>query len=63
MAAPKIRIQQIRSQIDQPKDYKATLRALGLGKIRRTVVHQANPALIGMVRKVSHLVTVEEVQE
>lgn len=60
---PKIQVTQVRSMIKRPKDQKATLKALGLGRIGRTVVKEANPALIGMVRKISHLVRVEEVEE
>jgi large subunit ribosomal protein L30 len=56
----KIRITQVRSTIRRPQDQKDTIQALGLGKIRRSVVHEATPALIGMVKKVSHLVKVEE---
>jgi large subunit ribosomal protein L30 len=56
----KIRITQIKSTIKRPKDQKATIVALGLGKINKTVEIESNPAIDGMVRKVSHLVKVEE---
>jgi large subunit ribosomal protein L30 len=56
----KIRITQIKSTIKRPKDQKATIVALGLGKINKTVEIENNPAIAGMVRKVSHLVKVEE---
>lgn len=56
----KIRITQIKSTIKRPKDQKATIIALGLGKINRTVEIESNPAIAGMVKKVSHLVKVEE---
>lgn len=56
----KIKVTQVRSTINRPKDQKATIQALGLGKIDRTVVHAATPQIIGMVKKVSHLVKVEE---
>ena len=56
----KIRITQIKSTIKRPKDQKATIIALGLGKINKTVEIESNPAIAGMVRKVSHLVKVEE---
>jgi len=56
----KIKVTQVRSIINRPKDQKATIQALGLGKINRSVVHNATPQLIGMVKKVSHLVKVEE---
>jgi large subunit ribosomal protein L30 len=56
----KIKITQVRSTIKRPKDQKATIVALGLGKINRTVEVENTPAIAGMVRKVSHLVKVEE---
>ena len=57
----KIKITQIRSIINRPKSQKATITALGLGKINRTVEKDDNPQLQGMIQKVSHLVTVQEV--
>ncbi|NVJ87738.1 MAG: 50S ribosomal protein L30 [Cyclobacteriaceae bacterium] len=56
----KIKITQIRSTIKRPKDQKATIVALGLGKINRTVEVENTPQIAGMVRKVNHLVKVEE---
>ena len=56
----KIKVTQIKSIIKRPKDQKATIIALGLGKINRTVEIENNPAIAGMVKKVSHLVKVEE---
>ncbi len=61
--ATKLRITQTRSVIDRPKDQKATVRALGLHRIRDSVVKDDRPEIRGMVRKVSHLVSVEEVDE
>jgi len=55
----KVRITQVRSQIGQSQRHRGTLRALGLGKIGRTVEHEEGPALAGMLRKVRHLVKVE----
>ncbi len=57
----KIKVKQIRSWIGRPEDQKRTLTALGLGKLNRTVEHTASPQVLGMIQKVSHLVTVEEV--
>jgi large subunit ribosomal protein L30 len=57
----KLRITQVRSQIGQSEKHRGTLRALGLGKIGRTAEHQAGPVVAGMLRKVRHLVKVEEV--
>jgi large subunit ribosomal protein L30 len=56
----KIKVTQIKSTIKRPKDQKATIIALGLGKINRSVEIENNPAIAGMVKKVSHLVKVEE---
>jgi large subunit ribosomal protein L30 len=57
----KLRITQVRSQIGQSEKHRGTLRALGLGKIGRTAEHQEGPVVDGMLRKVRHLVKVEEV--
>jgi large subunit ribosomal protein L30 len=56
----KIKVTQIKSGIDRPENQKRTLVALGLSKINRSVELEANPAILGMVRTVSHLVKVEE---
>ncbi len=55
----KLRITQTRSQIGQSERHRGTLRALGLGRIGRTSEHEESPALAGMLRKVRHLVKVE----
>jgi large subunit ribosomal protein L30 len=55
----KVRITQVRSQIGQSQKHRGTLRALGLGKIGKTVEHDESPVLAGMLRKVRHLVKVE----
>ena len=57
----KLRIKWVRSSIGYPKDQKATIKALGLHKLQRTVEHDDNPVIRGMIRKVVHLVQVEEV--
>ncbi len=57
----KLRITQIRSTIDRKEPQKRTIKALGLGKINRTVIHEATPQIRGMVKSVIHLVTVEEI--
>jgi large subunit ribosomal protein L30 len=56
----KVRITQVRSQIGQSEKHRGTLRALGLGRIGRSAEHQEGPVLTGMLRKVRHLVRVEE---
>ena len=56
----KIKITQTRSAIKRPKDQRRTILALGLGKVNRTVEVEATPQIMGMVNKVSHLVSVSE---
>lgn len=56
----KLRITQVRSQIGQSQRHRGTLRALGLGRIGRSVERDESPDLAGMLRKVRHLVKVEE---
>jgi len=56
----KVKITQVRSQIGQSERHRGTLRVLGLGKIGRSVEQQETPVLAGMLRKVGHLVKVEE---
>ncbi len=56
-----IRITQVKSSIGQTKKQKDTLKALGLRGIRKSVEIELNPQLKGMVDKVSHLVTIEEI--
>ena len=55
-----IRVTLVRSPIGYTKDQKETVRALGLRRMHQTVEHQDSPALRGMIRKVVHLVQVEE---
>lgn len=52
----KIKITQVKSSIDRPSRQKATLKALGLNKVNQTVEHEATPQILGMVKKVEHLV-------
>ena len=52
----KIRITQIKSRIDQPLAQKKILNALGLKKMHQTVEHMDSPQIMGMVKKVAHLV-------
>lgn len=63
VAMIKLKVTQVRSTIDRKEPQKRTIRALGLGKLHRTVVHNDTPQIRGMIRSVSHLVTVEEVDE
>ncbi len=60
--AKKLKITQIRSIIDQIEPQKRTIKALGLGRPNYSVMKNDTPQLRGMIRKVIHLVKVEEVQ-
>ena len=53
-----IKVKQIKSRINAPKDQKATLMALGLHKISQIVEVEDTPSIRGMIRKVHHLVSV-----
>jgi len=57
----KIRIKQIKSGIDRPERQKRTLIALGLRKMHQTVEVEATPQIEGMVNKVRHLISVENI--
>jgi len=56
----KLKLTQVRSQIGQSERHRGTLRALGLGRIGKTNEIDDGPVLAGMLRKVRHLVKVEE---
>ena len=56
----KIKITQVKSDLKRPGDQRRTIQALGLGRINRTVEVEATPQIMGMVNKVSHLVSVSE---
>jgi large subunit ribosomal protein L30 len=60
--ANKIEITQVRSIVGRLKNQKLTIRALGLHRIRETVVHNDTIAIRGMINTVKHLVTVKEVE-
>lgn len=57
----KIKVTQVKSQIGRLQNQKRTLEALGLGKMNQVVEHEATPQILGMVKKVQHLVSVEEI--
>ena len=57
----KIKITQVKSVINRPKNQKLTMEALGLRKLNQSVEQETNPEILGMVRKVSHLVRVENI--
>ncbi|ARK28532.1 50S ribosomal protein L30 [Anaerobacillus alkaliphilus] len=60
--AKKLEITLTRSLIGRPEDQRVTVNTLGLRKMHQTVVQQDNAAIRGMVNKVSHLVTVKEIE-
>ncbi|MCG6186969.1 MULTISPECIES: 50S ribosomal protein L30 [Maribellus] len=58
----KIRITQVKSVIGSTKRQKAIMKALGLKKMNQTVEHDDTPQVMGMVNKMRHLISVEEVK-
>ncbi len=57
----KLRITQTRSQIGETQRHRGTLRALGLGRIGKSTEREDSPETLGMLRKVRHLVKIEDV--
>jgi large subunit ribosomal protein L30 len=57
----KVQITQTRSLIKRPETQVRTMKALGLGKIHRTVEVEFTPQIQGMVRKVNHLISIKEI--
>ena len=53
-----IKIKQVRSAIKRPADQKATIKALGFKKLNQVVEHEATPQILGMVKKVQHMLVV-----
>ncbi len=62
MAEARLKVTQVRSSIGTKPEHRGTLRALGLGRIGKTNTLPDRPEIRGMVRRVPHLVKVEEVQ-
>jgi len=60
MSAKKVIVKQVRSTNNREKETKATLQALGLGKIGRERQHVLTPATAGMLRAVQHMIVVHE---
>ncbi|MDP3313447.1 50S ribosomal protein L30 [Lutibacter sp.] len=58
----KIKVKQVSSKIRRPQRQKRTLEALGLRKMNQVVEHEATPSILGMVNKVKHLISVEEIK-
>jgi len=61
--AKKLKITQVRSIIGTPEKQRRTIKALGLGKPHKSVVHYDTPVIRGMINKVKHLVIVEEIED
>lgn len=59
----KVRVTLVKSPIGYRKDQRATAEALGLRKLKASVVHTETPQIRGMINKISHLLEVEEVNE
>lgn len=59
----KLRITLVKSPIGNQERQKLTVKALGLNRMHKTMIHPDNPSIRGMVFKVSHLVRVEEIEE
>lgn len=57
----KIKVTQVKSVIDRSERQKKTMVALGLKKLNATVEVEATPQILGMVRKVNHLIKVEDI--
>lgn len=62
MAGKKLEITQVRSGIGRPEPHRRTLRALGIKRHQHSVVHDDSPAIRGMISKVSHLISVKEIE-
>lgn len=56
----KVKVKQIKSSIKRLQNQKRTLEALGLRGIGKEVIHEATPNILGMIKKVEHLVSVSE---
>ena len=61
MAKKQLKITQIKSRIGYSTKAKATLDALGLTKMNKSVIKEADEAILGMIKKIDYLVKVEEV--
>jgi large subunit ribosomal protein L30 len=59
----KLKVTQVRSRNSRPEKQRQTLTALGLRRLHHSVTHDDTPQIRGMIRKVQHLVDVEEVDQ
>jgi len=61
MTMSKVKITQVRSLIGRSQKQKDTVKALGLRRMHHSVEKETSPMVMGMINKVSHLITIEEV--
>ena len=54
----KIKIKQVRSAINRPARQKATIKALGFSRLNQTIEKEATPQILGMIKKIQHLVVI-----
>ena len=54
-----VTIRQVKSIIDRPESQKKTMKALGLGKVNKTITVEGTPQILGMIQKIQHLVEVK----
>ena len=59
---PKVKLTQVKSVINRPKNQKATMIALGFKKMNQTIENECTPLIPGMIKKVTHLVKIEEIE-
>lgn len=57
----KVKVTLVKSIIKRPENQKRTVKALGLGKLQSSRNHELTPQVQGMIRKVSHLISIEKV--
>jgi large subunit ribosomal protein L30 len=55
-----IKIKQVKSAINRPKDQKRTIEALGFKKLNQVIEKEATPQVMGMINKVAHMVDIVE---
>ena len=54
-----VTVRQVKSIIDRPESQKKTMKALGLGKVNKTITVEGTPQILGMIQKIQHLVEVK----
>jgi large subunit ribosomal protein L30 len=61
--ASKLKIRQVKSAIGRHEKQKKTIRALGIRRMHQEIVLEVTPSILGMVKKVEHLLEIEEINE